>query len=122
MTASELDVRAIAEVLADVLVERGLVVAGSSGGGRVLDAAAVAALLGRERQWVYEHADELGAFRYGAGPRARLGFDLHSVERWKRERQQLPGKTGTTRQRRTPTPRRRSDATLIPYEGSGRGA
>jgi hypothetical protein len=63
MTPADLDIRAIAEVLADVLIERGLVVAGSGGGGRVLDATAVAALLGRERQWVYDHADELGAFR-----------------------------------------------------------
>ena len=52
--------------------------------GRVLDAAAVAMMLGRDRQWVYDHADELGAFRYGDGPRARLGFDVQTVEHWKR--------------------------------------
>src|SRR4051812_20760819 len=97
MTSGDVDVRAIAEVLADVLIERGLVVAGSHGDGRVLDATAVAALLGRERQWVYDHADELGAFRYGNGPRARLGFDRHSIERWKRvrtagQRQEAPSR------------------------------
>ena len=26
--------------------------------------------------WVYEHAAELGAFRFGNGPKARIGFDL----------------------------------------------
>ena len=71
---TELELRALAEMVADVLVERGIVGA-TTPSGRVLDAAAVARLLGRERQWVYDHADELGAFRYGDGPRARLGFD-----------------------------------------------
>jgi hypothetical protein len=121
MRPADLDVRAIAEVLADVLIERGLVVAGCGSGGRVLDATAVAALLGRERQWVYDHANELGAFRYGDGPRSRLGFDLHSVERWKRER--LERDTQSTRGcRRASTPGRVDAVTLIPYEGSGRGA
>jgi hypothetical protein len=61
------DIRAVAEALADVLFERGLVAAGSPA--RVLDASQVADLLGRDRQWVYAHAGELGAFRYGDGPR-----------------------------------------------------
>jgi hypothetical protein len=99
MTPTDIDVRAVAEVLVDVLVERGLVVAAPTGCGRVLDAAAVAAFLGRERQWVYDNAEELGAFRFGDGPRARLGFDLHSVERWKRQR---PARRG----RATPGPPR----------------
>jgi hypothetical protein len=56
--------RAVAEAVVDLLEERGLVAAASSSS-RVLDAAEVAQLLGRERQWVYDHAGELGAFRYG---------------------------------------------------------
>jgi hypothetical protein len=79
------DIRAVAEALADVLCERGLVASGSPA--RVLDAAEVADLLGRDRQWVYAHAGELGAFRYGDGPKARIGFDLVTVEQWKRDRQ-----------------------------------
>ena len=79
------DIRAVAEALADVLFERGIVAAGSPA--RVLDAAQVADLLGRDRQWVYAHAGELGAFRYGNGPKARIGFDLVTVEQWKRDRQ-----------------------------------
>jgi predicted DNA-binding transcriptional regulator AlpA len=115
---TELELRALAEMVAEVLVERGILAKGMCRSGRVLDAAAVAQLLGRERQWVYDHANELGAFRYGDGPRARLGFDAQEVERWMRERR---------RQDREPAPSRRRIAPevgdrLIPYEGSGRGA
>lgn len=41
----------------------------------LVDAAALAAELGTSRDWVYEHADELGALRLGNGPKARLRFD-----------------------------------------------
>ncbi|MEA2464565.1 MAG: hypothetical protein QOJ98_2312 [Acidobacteriota bacterium] len=119
MNPTNLDLRALAEVLADVLVERGLVTSSADAGGRVLDAAAVAHLLGRERQWVYDHANELGAFRYGDGPRARLGFDLQSIEQWKTERQQLRAPSSRVRRRTTA---RSGAVALIPYEGSGRGA
>ncbi len=86
MSAADIEIRALAEVLADVLTERGLVVGAAPPRGRVLDGAGVAVILGRDRQWVYDHADELGAFRYGDGPRARLGFDAVTVEQWKRTR------------------------------------
>ena len=39
-----------------------------------LDAQEVAQRLGVSREWVYEHADELGALRIGSGPRPRLRF------------------------------------------------
>ena len=39
-----------------------------------LDAQEVARQLGVSREWVYEHADELGAMRIGSGPRPRLRF------------------------------------------------
>jgi predicted DNA-binding transcriptional regulator AlpA len=80
------DLRQLAEIIADVLVERGLIAQRA----RILDAAEVAELLRRDRSWVYQHADELGAFRYGDGPKARLGFDLERVEQWKRDRAQPP--------------------------------
>jgi hypothetical protein len=117
VSAADIEIRALAEVLADVLTERGLVVGAAPPRGRVLDGAGVAVMLGRDRLWVYDHADELGAFRYGDGPRARLGFDAVTVEQWKR----------TRRRRSEPTLqgpkvcRRASTAALIPYEGSGRG-
>ena len=39
-----------------------------------LDAKEVAERLGVDRDWVYKHADELGASRLGSGPRPRLRF------------------------------------------------
>ncbi len=39
-----------------------------------LDAAAVAERLGMTREWVYEHASQLGAVRIGGGSRPRLRF------------------------------------------------
>lgn len=46
---------------------------------RLVSAAEIARELNVGRQWVYEHADELGARRLGDGPRARLRFDLETV-------------------------------------------
>lgn len=46
----------------------------------LVDATAVASYLGVQREWVYEHADELGALRLGSGPRARLRFDPAEVD------------------------------------------
>jgi len=114
---TELELRALAEMVADVLVERGIVAESPVTASRVLDAAAVARLLGRERQWVYDHAAELGAFRYGDGPRARLGFDAHRVERWMRERARSSRQERIGHRSQAP-----SGGALIPYEGPGRGA
>jgi predicted DNA-binding transcriptional regulator AlpA len=46
-----------------------------------LDAREVAQRLGVSREWVYEHAEELGARRIGSGPRPRLRFPAHSLDR-----------------------------------------
>ena len=51
---------------------------GTSRSARLVDAAALAAELGVDRDWVYSHADELGAIRLG-GPNGRLRFDLEIV-------------------------------------------
>jgi hypothetical protein len=47
--------------------------------GELIDAAAVAKLLGCARSWVYEHRAELGAIRLGGGNRPRLRFDRARV-------------------------------------------
>src|ERR1019366_5828947 len=47
-----------------------------SAGPSLVSAAEVARELNAGRQWVYEHAEQLGARRLGDGPRARLRFDL----------------------------------------------
>lgn len=45
---------------------------------RLVDASTVAQELDVERDWVYTHANDLGAIRLG-GPRGRLRFDLQVV-------------------------------------------
>jgi hypothetical protein len=45
---------------------------------RYLDAAATARMLSVERDWIYEHAEELGGIRLG-GARGRLRFDRRRV-------------------------------------------
>lgn len=51
---------------------------------RLVDAATLAGELGVERDWVYAHAEQLGAIRLG-GPQGRLRFDREAV------REQLAG-------------------------------
>lgn len=46
---------------------------------RLIDAAGVADMLGVERDFVYDHADELGALRIGHGSKSRLRFDPQVV-------------------------------------------
>ena len=115
------DLCSMAEALADVLIERGLVIStDATSTARVLDASEVGFLLGRDRQWVYDHAAELGAFRFGDGPKARLGFDRVTVERWKRDRR-LGRTTPTTPTRRRIVPKSapQNGTNLIPYEARG---
>lgn len=59
---------------------------------RFVDAAALARLLSVERDWVYEHAAELGAIRLG-GVSGRLRFDRRAVCEWlgRQESQGLAG-------------------------------
>jgi len=45
----------------------------------LVDAEQVARRFGVSRDYVYEHAGDLGAVRLGDGPRARLRFDLATV-------------------------------------------
>jgi hypothetical protein len=46
-----------------------------------LDAREAANRLGVTREWVYEHANELGATRIGSGPRPRLRFPAELLDR-----------------------------------------
>jgi len=108
--------RQLAEAVVDVLEERGLLTSSAPGPGLVLTVADVAELLGRGRAWVYEHAGELGAFRFGTGPKARLGFDRHAIERWKRERQIRSTAAATSPRHRRRQRSMASAANLIAYE------
>jgi hypothetical protein len=75
--------RALAELLADRIAERLMVMLRGSGptnGRELIDAAEVARILGCERSWVYEHKSELPLVRLGSGSRPRLRFDRARVE------------------------------------------
>jgi hypothetical protein len=69
-------------VMVDAIAERVVELLSAddvSAGPSLVSAAEVARELGVGRQWVYEHAEQLGARRLGDGPRARLRFDLETV-------------------------------------------
>ena len=114
------DIRMLAEAIADVLEERGLLSPPEPPAGHVLTVADVATLLGRSRPWVYEHAAELGAFRFGNGPKARIGFDCEAIERWKRDRQIQQSSSAPQLRRRGPRGKMAAPAAvqLIPYDPS----
>ncbi len=66
-------VEAIAQRTAELLREP------SRPTGKRVDAARVAEALGVTRQWVYEHAEELGGERLSESARSRWRFDLEAV-------------------------------------------
>jgi hypothetical protein len=78
----------------------------------LLSAAQLADALGFSREWVYDHAGELGAIRIGDGPRPRLRFNLAAtlalVARSGSERSQQP---------QTPAPAPRAPARGGPPTG-----
>ena len=77
-----------------------------------LDASEVADRLGMSREWVYEHAEELGVSRMGDGPRPRLRFPPHVVE----ARDVKPSPSGDAAAR--PVQRRAKASGLIPIRGT----
>lgn len=66
-------IEALAQRLAELLAPR------EEAPGRLITAEEVARRWGVGRRWVYDHAEELGAHRLGAGPRPRLRFDPDEV-------------------------------------------
>lgn len=73
-------VEPIAKRVVEMIQEQGML-ADSSPSNAWLDAAGVAQRLGVTREWVYEHADELGAVRIGSGCRPRLRFPSKPLPR-----------------------------------------
>jgi predicted DNA-binding transcriptional regulator AlpA len=79
----------LADRLGEVIVERVVeAINAESTNARVahepavwLDAREAASRLGVTREWVYEHANELGASRIGNGPRPRLRFPAELLAR-----------------------------------------
>lgn len=71
---------ALADALAPLIAERlaghlAELVADGAAAPAFVDAAEIARRFGCSRDFVYEHATELGAVRLGDGPKARLRFD-----------------------------------------------
>jgi hypothetical protein len=102
------DIEQIARQVVDLIAETQ-----ARPSGQFVDAAELAALLGVERDWVYAHANALGAIRLG-GPRGRLRFDLQRVQDgWSATttRGARPG-TGRSHKKRS----RATRAGLTPYE------
>jgi hypothetical protein len=67
------------EALADTFADRLIGRLTQPRGVRLLDSHELGEQLGRRSTWVRQHADELGAIRFGEGSRPRLLFDLDSV-------------------------------------------
>jgi hypothetical protein len=100
MALSEADIEAVATRVADLL-RAGQV------GADLVDANEIARRFRVSRDFVYEHADDLGAVRLGNGPKARLRFDPTKVAQTLRR---PPEQT-------TPKPRRREarrSSSLLP--------
>jgi hypothetical protein len=81
--------------------------------GQFVDASELAQLLGVERDWVYAHANALGAIRLG-GPRGRLRFDLQRVQDAWPAPTTSGGRRSAGRSRKKRAPATRPG--LIPYE------
>lgn len=96
--------------------------------GAFLDVAAVAEALGVSRDWVYEHSSELGAYRLGSGPKARLRFDPQKVDEWLatcsdgRESPAASDAVVTPIRRRRAQPNSGSDVVLLPIKGVAEAA
>jgi hypothetical protein len=67
---------AVAPAVAQAVTEGVLELLDGRQANDLVDAADLARVLGVDREWVYEHADQLGAVRLGNGPRPRLRFEV----------------------------------------------
>jgi excisionase family DNA binding protein len=91
-----------------------------------LTAEELAKMLGVTRSFVYEHAEELGGYRLGGGPRARLRFDLDegrrrtSCYRSRESRSVDPARAAASRPRRHR--RMGTSAPLLPIRGRSEAA
>lgn len=104
------DIERIAERVVTLLAEAQRETVATSA--RFVDATTVAQLLDVDRDWVYAHAEQLGAVRLG-GERGRLRFDLATLE----QRLERVGSTPTRSASREGRRGKRAPrhAPLIPY-------
>lgn len=100
MALSDADIEAVAARVADLLRP-------VQASGELIDATEIARRFGVSRDFIYDHADDLGAVRLGNGPKARLRFDPAKVGRALRK----PPEQATSQPRRRRT---RSSSSLLP--------
>jgi hypothetical protein len=100
-------VNAIAERVVELLRD-------GSMGSELIDTAEVARRFSLSRDYVYEHADELGVVRLGSGPKARLRFDPSKVAEVLRGSSE--GESGPKRATARPV-RKVREVTLLPIRG-----
>jgi hypothetical protein len=111
----------LAEVIAERVAERIAVAPVRAG---LVDATALAQAIGVSRDFIYDHASELGGKRIGDGPHGRLRFDLdRALAAWtsRSESGRSPqGKAPAQRQvsRRVRSTPMGSGAGLLPIRGS----
>lgn len=79
----------------------------------LVDASEIARRFGVSRDFVYEHAEELGAVRLGRGPKARMRFIPAEVEGRLRSRAEKPS-TAPHRRRQAVRPK-----SLLPIRDRG---
>lgn len=79
-----------------------------------LDAAEVARRFSVSRDYVYEHADDLGAVRIGSGSRARLRFEPAKI---REALESSPGRGPQPKREPVRHVRRERDVTLLPVRG-----
>lgn len=111
MRLDEADIEAIASRVVELLSGQP-----DTANARLVDAAQLARVLAVERDWIYEHARELGAIRLG-GPRGRLRFDLRRVQRLLAKQHEAE-QDEPRRAPRTSRPNASSAPELLPYEKS----
>jgi hypothetical protein len=104
MALSDADIEAVANRVADLMRM------GQTSAPELVDTAEIARRFAVSRDFVYEHADDLGAVRLGNGPKARLRFDPAKVGRALRK---PPEKTFPQPRRR----RTRRSSSLLPVRG-----
>jgi len=95
---SDQSVEAVAQKVVELLLRSEF--GGEGAPAPLLTPSELARHLGRTREWVYEHADELGAARVGEGPKPRLLFDPRVVN----ERLRLKQAPALKRLPLSPTP------------------
>lgn len=100
MVLSDADIEAVATRVAALLRT-------DESTAELVDAAEIARQFGVSRDFVYDHADDLGAVRLGNSPKARLRFDPAKVGRALRK----PPKRAASQSRRRRT---RSSSSLLP--------